>query len=290
MQYERILGMQEILANLLDAGQVRESLNVHRATSTLGVWQALADYMAVHAALCLGLLAARVPGAQGIKTAPWAIRGFWRRALVVTFLADVAGTLSTATLSGVLALVVALGLMAWFGGYLRRAILSAVPLTLAAIMVFLPAIQERMDYQYNSWGASGEMPVTWEYRITNLTTIFWPVVKDSLVFGVAPSVSPDLPWHFPENQQMYLLYQGGLIYVAAYFIFIGAILRATWRYTRQVDGPALAVARAAFIAWMLMLVLGIFDAHLTMAGEADTAWMVLALATGAAARAPGGQA
>ncbi|HEY7065313.1 MAG TPA: hypothetical protein VII06_27800 [Chloroflexota bacterium] len=287
MQYARILGMQEILAGLLDAGQVRQSLDVHRATSTLGVWQALADYMAVHAALCLGLLAARVPGAYGVKAAPRAIRGFWRWALIIAFLADIAGALATATLSAVLALVIALGLMAWFGGYLRRALLSAIPLTLVAVIVFMPAIQERMDYQYNSWGADGQMPVTWEYRITNLTTIFWPAVKDDLIFGVAPSVSPDLAWQFPENQQMYLLYQGGLIYVAAYFVFMWVVLRASWSFVKQLDGPALAVGRAAFIAWVLMLALGLFDTHLTMAGEADAAWTLLALATGAAARAAG---
>jgi hypothetical protein len=107
------------------------------------------------------------------------------------------------------------------------------------------------------------------------------------VFGVAPSVSPDLAWQFPENQQMYLLYQGGLIYVAAYFIFMWVVLRACWGFLKRLDGPALAVGRAAFIAWMLMLVLGLFDTHLTMAGEADAAWTLLALATGAAARAAG---
>ena len=45
------------------------------------------------------------------------------------------------------------------------------------------------------------------------------------------------------------------------------------------------MARTAFIAWLLMLVLGLFDPHLTMAGEADAAWALLALASGAAVRA-----
>jgi hypothetical protein len=287
MQYARLFGTQEILAGLYDAGQVRESLEVHRATSTLGVWQALADYLAVHAALCLGLLAARLPGARGTRGAPHAIRGFWRWALLGALFLSIAGALSTATLTAVVALLLALGMMAAFGGYLRRAMLCAIPLTLVAVIAFWPAIQERLDYQYNSWGASGSVPVTWEHRITNLTTIFWPAVQDDLLFGVAPSVSPDLAWQFPENQQMYLLYQGGLIYVAAYFIFMWVVLRASWRFLKRLDGPALAVGRAAFIAWTLMLVLGLFDTHLTMAGEADAAWTLLALATGAAARAAG---
>jgi hypothetical protein len=289
MQYARIFNMQEILANLYDAGQVLQSVDVHRATSTLGVWQALADYMAVHAALCMGLLTARMPGTHGLKCAPYAIRGFWRWALVAGLFMSIAGALSTATLTGIVALVLALGIMAKLGGYLRRAVLYAIPLTVVALIAFLPAIQERMDYQYNSWGASGQMPVTWEYRISNLTTIFWPVVRDSLVFGVAPSVSPDLPWHFPENQQMYLLYQGGLIYVAAYFIFMWVVIRTLWGFQKRLDGPARAVGRAALIAWLLMLILGLIDSHLTMAGEADAAWLLLALATGAAVRAEGEQ-
>ncbi|HLH23182.1 MAG TPA: hypothetical protein VK066_11705 [Chloroflexota bacterium] len=286
MQYGRIFNMQEILAGLYDSGQVQQSLDVRRATSTLGVWQALADYMAVHAALCMGLLAARVPGGRGLP-APHAIRGCWRWALIGALFVAIAGALATATLTAVLALVLALGMMAAFGGYLRRAVLWAIPVTLLAAIVFWPAVQERWDYQFTSWGASGDMPVTWEYRITNLTTIFWPAVENDLLLGVAPSVSPDLAWQFPENQQMYLLYQGGLIYVAAYFIFMWVVLRASWRFLKRLDGPALAVGRAAFIAWTLMLVLGLFDTHLTMAGEADAAWTLLALATGAAARAAG---
>ena len=105
---------------------------------------------------------------------------------------------------------------------------------------------------------------------------------------MAPSVSQELTWQFAENQVMYLLYQGGVLYVAAYFVFIGVVLRCTWRYMQRLQGPGLAVARTAFIAWLLMLVLGLLDPHLTMAGEADAAWALLALATGAATRAGGG--
>ncbi len=281
LQYARVAGVPELLAAYYSAGQVREALELRRATSTLGVWQALASYLAVHAALVLGLLSARAGG----RDTPRALRGPWRGVLVGALLTNVAGALATATLTAVLGLLIAVGVMAALGGYWRKAVLGAVPLSLAAALVFWPAIQERWEYQFHSWGAGGDLPVTWEYRITNLTTVFWPVVQDNLVFGVAPSVSPDLAWQFPENQQMYLLYQGGLLYVAAYFVFMWVVLRTTWRYQRRLAGPAQAVGRAAFVAWLLMLVLGLFDPHLTMAGEADAAWALLALATGAATRA-----
>ena len=113
-------------------------------------------------------------------------------------------------------------------------------------------------------------------------------MQNDLAFGVAPSVSPDLPWQYVENQVMSLLYQGGLLYAGAYLLFMVMVLRATWGFLRRLEGPALAVARTAFIAWLLILVLGLFDPHLTMAGEADAAWALLALASGAAARAGGG--
>jgi hypothetical protein len=158
----------------------------------------------------------------------------------------------------------------------------------AAVIIFWPAIEERLDYQYHSWGAGGALPVTWEYRINNLVTIFLPVVKENLLFGVAPSVSPDLAWQFPENQQMFILYQGGLLYLAAYCVFMWVVLRTTWRYLKRLDGPSLVVGQAAFVAWLIMLVLGLFDPHLTMAGEADAAWILLALAMGAVTRAESG--
>src|SRR5438067_954134 len=51
LQIERVFAIHEWLATYYSAGQVREALEHRRATSTLGVWQALGAYLAVHAAL-----------------------------------------------------------------------------------------------------------------------------------------------------------------------------------------------------------------------------------------------
>jgi hypothetical protein len=276
LQIERVFEIHEWLATYFSAGQVREALEHRRATSTLGVWQALGVYLSVHAALAAALLATATP------------RGAWRWLLAGALVVDVLGALATTTLTAVLALAIALGLVALFTRRVGRTIVLAAPVLVIALLIFQTVIQERVNYQYHSWGASGEMPVTWEYRIYNLTKVFWPQVQDNLLFGVAPSVSQELTWQFPENQVMYLLYQGGLLYVAAYLLFIGVVLRCTWRYLQRLQGPGLAVARTAFIAWVLILVLGLLDPHLTMAGEADAAWALLALATGAATRGGGG--
>jgi hypothetical protein len=276
LQSARLFGIHEWLATYYSAGQVREALEFRRATSTLGVWQALGAYLAIHATLAAALLTT-----DG--------RSRWRGLLIAALVVDVLGALATATLTAVVALAVGLGLVAFLGRRVRHTSLWTVPLLIVALLVFWPAVEERWNYQFESWGASGTVPVTWEYRLHNLTHVFWPVVQDNLVFGVAPSVSPDLIWRFPENQVMYLLYQGGLLYVGAYVVFMAVVLRSTWRFQRALGGPARAIARTAFIAWLLILVLGLFDPHLTMAGEADAAWALLALSTGAAIGRDGGQ-
>jgi hypothetical protein len=278
LQAAHLFGVHELLASYYSAGQVQESIELRRATSTLGVWQALGVYMAVHAVLAATLLSLTRP------------RGVWRIVLLVALVADILGAIATASLTGVVALVVGLGLAAVLGHQARRTLLIAAPALVVAAIVFAPQLAERWDYQFYSWGAGGALPVTWEYRISNLVNVFWPAVQDNLLFGVAPSISADLVWRFPENQVMFLLYQGGLLYVGAYLLFMGVVLRQTWRYQRQVQGAALAIARTAFTAWLLMLVLGLFDPHLTMAGEADAAWALLALASGAIARTQGGKA
>jgi len=273
LQLERLFGLHEWLATYYSAGQVREALEFRRATSTLGVWQALGAYLGVHAALAAALLLAPATPRR------------WRPWLVLILGLDIVGALATVSLTAVLALGLGLGLVAVMARRVGRLVVLASPVILLTFLLLAPALEERLTYQFASYGASGTLPVTWEYRWSNLVTVFWPAVQDHLLFGVAPSVSPELAWRFPENQAMYLLYQGGLLYVGAYFLFMGVVLRTTWRFLRRLDGPALAVGRAALIAWLLILVLGLFDPHLTMAGEADAAWALLALATGAAAHA-----
>src|SRR5262249_36966537 len=147
-------------------------LEHRRATSTLGVWQALGVYLSVHAALAAALLATATP------------RGPWRWLLAGALVVDVLGALATTTLTAGLALAIALGLVALFTRRVGRTILLAAPVLVIALLIFQTVIQERVNYQYHSWGASGEMPVTWEYRIYNLTKVFWPQVQDNLLFGV----------------------------------------------------------------------------------------------------------
>jgi hypothetical protein len=269
LQIARVGDVHELLARYYSAGQVRDALEVRRATSTLGVWQALGAYLAVHAALALLLLA--TPAA----------RGRWRGFLVVAAACNIVGSLATTTLTAALALCIALGAVALFTRQVQRTLLIGLAVIALSAVVLWPAIEERWTYQFYQYGTVLDMPVSWEGRLTNLTQVFWPLVRENLLFGVAPSVDPNLPWLYAENQVMYLLYQGGLPYAAAYFIFMGVVLRALWRFTRRLQGGDLAAARAGFIAWLLVFVLGVLDTHLNMPGEAETAWTLLALTVGA---------
>jgi len=273
LQVARVADVHELLARYYSAVQVRDSLELRRATSTLGVWQALGVYLAVHAALALALL----------RTA--AGRGRWRPFLLVALGCNVIGSLATMTVTAALALPIALGLTAVFTRQVRRTLAVGVPLLLVGLILLWPAIEERWAYQFYQYGITLTMPLSWEGRLTNLTQVFWPLVRENLLFGVAPSVDPNLPWLYAENQVMYLLYQGGLPYAAAYFVFLIVLMRTLWGCLRRLQGPALAIARSAFIAWLLVFVLGVLDTHLTMPGEAEAAWTLLALTVGAVLRA-----
>ncbi|MFN8524206.1 MAG: hypothetical protein U0821_13990 [Chloroflexota bacterium] len=270
LQILRLFNVPELLATYFSAPQIRESLLVRRATSTLGVWQALAGYLALHAALAITLL----PTTAG--------RGPWRAALIGAALVDIAGALATATLTGVVGLLIAMIGAAYAIGQLRRFALAAIPVALLAGIAAWPLVEERIAYQFTSWGADGIIPVTWQYRLSNLVTVFWPIVQDNLLLGVGPSISEDLAWRYPENQLMLLLYQGGIPYGIAYLVFGVVALRACLRAARATAGTARAIGQAAFLGWLLVYILGLFDPHLTLAGEAEAVWALTALAIGAA--------
>ncbi len=204
---------------------------------------------------------------------------------------DAIGALATVSLTAVLALPISLGVLSVFGRHVHKTLLIGVPLLLAAAVLLWPAFQERWATQFDphySWGA---LPESWQGRLSNITDVFWPQIQREWVFGVSPVPKPaELPeddWRSVENQILYMWYQGGILYMIAYIVFMGVVLPTIWWSLRLLRGPALAVGRAAFIAWLLMLVLGLFDLHFNLAVEAEVAWMLLALTVGAAARAAG---
>jgi len=279
LQVLGLLGVRQMLATYYEFDPTRLALDSVRATSTPVTSQALGTYLAVHATLAAALLSRA--GKHVV----------WRRLLIATLALDVIGALASVTLTAALAVVIGFLLLAVLRRDVQRTMRLAVPVVLLAVVIFWPLLQERWAYQFTSSYASGGVPVSWAGRISSIVDVFWPEIQKDWLFGVSPVLQPpafsENAWRSIENQILYLMYQGGALYAAAYLIFMAVVLHTlrSMLQQRRLDGPELALTRAALIAWALMLILGLFDPHFNLAVETEAAWTLLALATGATVRA-----
>jgi hypothetical protein len=116
------------------------------------------------------------------------------------------------------------------------------------------------------------IPKSWEDRLENLRTFFWPELTSHYhwVLGVRPSPRVPAPetwrdWVWIESGHTYLLWTGGVPFLVAFVAFLWTAMRRVWHV-------------ASFTGLTLVAVLMTFDPHLTFRGAADLNFSLLALA------------
>jgi len=127
------------------------------------------------------------------------------------------------------------------------------------------------------------LPQGWVDRLANLREFFWPTLfsRFNWVLGVRPS--PRIAtrafrtgYVWIESGHTWLLWSGGLPFVAAFIILVWVALRAA-RWTARSPGTAGIVAGAAFASLLAVTILMTFDPHLTLRGSADLLFSLLGL-------------
>jgi hypothetical protein len=158
-------------------------------------------------------------------------------------------------------------------------------ITLAALLLG-PLIEERLGYLFagtsSPYAAAGLVPSTWPVRLEHWTSVFWPVIQPNLLFGVRPSLDPDLGWSSTENFYILLLYRGGLLLLIAFIVFAVLLVGEARALRRSTDPLTRTLAQAVAVIMAVQLILDIFDAHFAMAGEPELIAMVLGLMVAAA--------
>jgi lipopolysaccharide/colanic/teichoic acid biosynthesis glycosyltransferase len=262
LQSLRLLGVPNLLA-ILWAPDV-DSVSAGRGSSTLASSIAVGPFLALGVALASAWFLARLP--------------LHRLALVAGILLGM-GALASGQVSGVLALAVSVAVVAVVSGHGHRVVRLALPAALLGLIALWPVVAQRMA----TVSASG-VPLSWLGRLDNLTTFYLPRLGDfNFILGVQPNHILQAPesWRakiFLESGYLWLLWVGGIPFLLAFIGFCRTAMRVTARVARQrVD--AVGVAAVGALAWLwILIVLMTIDIHLTMRGEADLAFALLALA------------
>ena len=277
LQSLQVLGVPGLLARFYAPFGSEEALQLNRGTSTFGSSFAMADVMSFHLAVALAWLSR-----DGRPR--WLLGGMAGLFIV--------GAAASGQFSGVIALAVTLLVVGLLTGRLARGAIALAPVLVATAAVLQPVLQRRLAAISSDQG----LPSSWLARLENLRRFFWPeLFRDfNWVVGVRPSARVAAPetwreWVWIESGHTWLLWNGGLPLLLAFFVFVFV----GWRFAASslrhlpVTDSGGVVATAVIAAMAVLMVLMTFDPHLTLRGSADLLFALLGLLAASSYRAVG---
>jgi hypothetical protein len=271
-----LLGVRDFLAEWYAPFGEPRGVDSSRAGSTVGLPAAMADLMIFNLAVAIGI--------------------GWRRPRLLPFLAPMAlvyvlATFSAAEFSSMLGLLIAMVCVATL---LRRLDLLRYGLLVlpVAVTVLWPTISTRLV----EFGSMHGLPDSWLGRWYNLSTYFWPQLFSGTnpLVGVRPAARVPVHGAFGfvwiESGYTWLLWGGGVPLFLAYCYFVRVAFRSMKRHSRPLSSYSAVAALAACTGVVVVVVLMIFDPHITYRGAADALFVLLALAlTGSQDRPAGAE-
>jgi hypothetical protein len=267
LQVGNLFGVPEFLLAYYDQPfEGHATLMTERATSTVASAFGVADTMTMNIiiALAIGQTRERV--------------GFLHIATLILL----AGCIAAGEFSGYVGLAAALLVFGAISGRFHQLLPVGIAGGGLAALLLRPVIVSRLE---GFQGQAG-MPDSWAGRWNNLQTYFFPDLLDhgNWVLGVRPA--PRIPsietwreWVYLESGYVWLLWIGGIPFVAAFGVFAIVSLRALRRVAQERTDAVGVAATSAFSYLVAMTVMMIFDPHLTMRGSADLFFPLLALAS-----------
>ena len=267
LQVANLLGVPDFLHTYFQPPFEGKTLAVDdRATSTFGSSFAFADVMIINLLLTLALVHRRERPSYVIIGAG---------------LLFLCGVVASGEFSALIGLGIAIVAFTVLSGRVRIALGVAAPMAIAAFFAFWSVLAKRLaDFD----GSSSALPNSWAGRWTNLQTFIFPELFSHLnwLWGVRPAARLAAPenwreWVYIESGYIWILWIGGLPFLAAFGFFAWTSGKHFWRVARSRNDAVGTIATAGFGYLAVLLVIMTFDPHLTLRGSADLFFPVLAM-------------
>jgi peptidoglycan biosynthesis protein MviN/MurJ (putative lipid II flippase) len=263
MQSLSLFGVPRLLAEFF-GGPTEFGPPGGRGSSTLGLPAATADLMVFNLAIVAGL---------------WTRYRRHRLVLLAAAVLMLFGALAAGEFSGAIGLVVGVVCIAIVSGS-PRLLAWFVPAAAVGGYVLWPVIGTRLS----GFQTAAGLPQSWLGRLENLEIYFWPrLFSDwNFLLGVEPaariaivSYSGDYVWI--ESGYTWLLWGGGIPLLASFLFFAYVTGKRGWQAAWAAKDARSVAGTAVFVAVIVIVVLMIFDPHLTYRGSADEFFFLIAL-------------
>jgi hypothetical protein len=265
LQVSDLFGMPEFLLAYYDQPfEGHAAVMTERATSTVASAFGLADLMIMN--IVIVLAKSRVSQRYGL--------------LFLVTIILLAGCIAAGEFSGYVGLVVALFAFGVISGRFHQLLPVGIVGGGLAALFLQRVIASRLE---GFQGQSG-VPESWAGRWDNLQTYFFPDLFNhgNWFLGVRPA--PRIlafetwrEWVYLESGYLWLLWIGGIPFLAAFFFFAVVSLRTLQHVARERTDAVGVAAVSAFSYLVAMIVTMLFDPHLTLRGSADLFFPLLAL-------------
>lgn len=268
LQVSDLFNIPEFLVTYYDQPfEGHAAVMTERATSTVASAFGLADMMIMNIIIALGLSRlSRTTKMHGL--------------LLVIAIILLAGCIAAGAFSGYIGLAAALFAFGLISGRFDRLLPIGIAGGGLAALLLRPVVALRLEGFQEQAG----VPNSWVGRWDNLQTYFFPdlFTNGNWVLGVRPA--PRIPaletwreWVFIESGYIWLLWIGGIPFVAAFVFFAIVSLRTLHRIARERTDAVGVAAMSAFAYLAAIIVTMLFDPHLTLRGSADLFFPLLAL-------------
>lgn len=296
-QVQRCLVLVAVSCSVVAAVAVLQSLQLAGITSLLNSWFANADEVDP---LALGRGSSTVGSSIAVgdmmafllaMVIAWWHFGHRHRALLALAAGIfLLGALASGQFTAAIAVVVAAAVAGMLTRSLGRLAAAGIPLAIGAALLLQPVIDARLA----GFQSAAGVPQSWTVRLQNLRTYFWPPLSEdwNWTLGVRTSARVPAPevwreWVYIESGHTWLLWNGGLPFLIAYFVFVGIATTTVVRIARSRTDAIGVAAVGSSAALCVLSVVMLFDPHLTMRGTADLNIVLLAVSLTAWGRAPG---
>jgi hypothetical protein len=265
LQVSDLFGIPEFLLAYYDQPfEGHTTVMNERATSTVASAFGVADMMTMNIIIAL------------------ALRQTTRRSgllLLITIIL-LAGCIAAGEFSGYVGLAAALFAFGFISGRFDQLLPIGIAGGGLAALLLRPVLALRLE---GFQGQAG-VPDSWAGRWGNLQTYIFPdlFTHGNWVLGVRPA--PRIPaletwrdWVYIESGYIWLLWIGGIPFVAAFVFFAIVSLKTLQCVARERTDAVGVAAKSAFSYLVAIIVMMFFDPHFTLRGSADLFFPLLAL-------------